>query len=124
MQRLPRFAFQPHMTPDVRHKKMTEMMTVLRNGIDRLYEDGAREIEAGTLLIFGKDDLDGISYWLSRWADRGWIEILKPIQEASAREIVIKLNSFLYPSDEPPYHWPNYASDPDNPEYKINLTKR
>ncbi len=73
-------------------------------GIERCLDSAMSNIEKKTILVYSKNDLDGVKACLKQWESEGKLEILKPIDEATDDEPVIKMKSYI----EGKSPWPNW----------------
>ncbi|MCE0484700.1 MAG: hypothetical protein LV479_10735 [Methylacidiphilales bacterium] len=75
--------------------------------IDRCLDDGVIIFSKRTILDFAKGDLEIAASCIKEWETAGILEVLKPLNQATDQENVIKMKKFIArASDSYPGNWP------------------
>jgi hypothetical protein len=88
-------------------KRKDECRGGLIGWIERCLDDGVIVFTKQAVREFAKGDLDIAYFCLMEWEAAGILEILKPLDEASDQENVIKMKKFIArTTDSYPGNWP------------------
>ena len=71
---------------------------MLASGLDIMYADRIREVFKVDLMTYSESsDEAAVQNQLNEWAEKGLVEILKPLAECKAMEPCIKLLNWIQP---------------------------
>ncbi len=68
---------------------------LLKEAFNQYLHSGCRTHTKREILVYGDRDLQRIEACLEDWKTRGYVEILKPLEEAQDPDIVVKVVDYI-----------------------------
>jgi hypothetical protein len=76
---------------------------MLRGGINRILDDtGKTGISKRMIEEYGGENWPLINQALEDWRAKGWLRIIKPLEGADSKDIVVEMLNYVDPTGPPP----------------------